>query len=150
MRGNRGADIRTRAVDNVHHTCGKTGFARYFAKHERRHGRELTRFRDARITARDGGRDFPAKEIERQVPRRGLDIFQKSRSRGLDQFAVDKIENAFHGSAQLITPLRSPVKSLSLRSRWHSSRRALPSLHRMRAASRPAQIRPASAATLQL
>ena len=24
----RGADIRTRAVDNVHHTCGKTGFAR--------------------------------------------------------------------------------------------------------------------------
>ena len=48
----------------------QTGFATNFAKQIRRHRRELAWLRDRGITDGKRGRNFPAQQVERQVPRR--------------------------------------------------------------------------------
>ena len=70
MRSDRGADIWSRAVHNVEHARRQTGFATNFAKQIRRHRRELAWFCDGGITDGERGRNFPAQQIERQIPRR--------------------------------------------------------------------------------
>ena len=70
MRGDGLADVRPGAVDDVQHAIGQAGFAANLAEQIRGHGRELARFRDGGVSAGDGGRDFPAQQIERQIPRR--------------------------------------------------------------------------------
>ena len=70
MRGNRSADIRSGAMNDVEHAIRQTGFDASFAQKERRHRRELARFRNRSISDGNGRRDFPAEQVERQIPRR--------------------------------------------------------------------------------
>ena len=70
MRGDRGADICSGAMHDIEHAIWQTGFADDFAQHVSGHRRELTRFGDGGIADRDGGRDFPAQQIKREIPRR--------------------------------------------------------------------------------
>src|SRR5947208_3374215 len=70
MRRDRSADIWSSSVHYVEDTVWKTGLLRDFAKHVSRHRCQLAWFSYGDVTDRDGGRNFPAQQIERQVPRR--------------------------------------------------------------------------------
>src|SRR3954452_20120165 len=70
MRGDRRAYIWARSMDNIENTARQAGFGTDLTEQKRGHRRELTRLCDRGISDRDGGRDFPAQQIERQVPRR--------------------------------------------------------------------------------
>ena len=65
-----GADVWSRAVHDVEHAVRQSRFATNLAEQIGRHRRQLARFGDGGIADRDGGRDFPTQQIERQVPRR--------------------------------------------------------------------------------
>ena len=58
------------AVHDIEHAVWQAGFAANLAKQIRRHRRQLARLGDGGVADRDRRRDFPAQQIERQVPRR--------------------------------------------------------------------------------
>ena len=64
------ADIWPGAVHDVEHAVRQAGFATNLAQQVGRHRRQLARLGDGGVAARDGGRDFPAQQIERQIPGR--------------------------------------------------------------------------------
>ena len=70
MRRDRGTDIWPRAVHNVEHAVWQSSLATNFAEQVGRHRRQLARFGDGGVADRDGRRDFPAHQIERQIPGR--------------------------------------------------------------------------------
>src|ERR1051325_1089827 len=70
MGGDRSADIWSGALNTVEHAVRQTGFYASFGEQERRHGRELARFSNRGVPDRNRWRDFPAQQIERQIPRR--------------------------------------------------------------------------------
>src|SRR5437588_2521254 len=70
MRRDRGADIWASAVHDVEHAFRQPGFATNLAEQIRRHRCQLARLRNGSIADCDSRRDFPAQQIERQVPRR--------------------------------------------------------------------------------
>ena len=57
-------------MHNIEHAVRQPGFATNLAQQIRRHRRQLAGLGDGGVADRDGGRDFPAQQIERQVPRR--------------------------------------------------------------------------------
>src|SRR6266446_1977429 len=70
MRRDRGADVWASAMHDVEHAFRQSGFATNLAEQIRRHRCQLARLRNGSIAGCDSGRDFPAQQIERQVPRR--------------------------------------------------------------------------------
>ncbi len=58
------------AVNDVQNAIGQSRFATNLAEHICRHRRQFARFRHRGVPACDGGRDFPAQQIERQIPGR--------------------------------------------------------------------------------
>ena len=68
MRRDCGADVRSRAVDDVEHAVWQTSFACNLAEHVCRHRRQLARLGDGGVADGDGRRDFPAQQVERQIP----------------------------------------------------------------------------------
>src|SRR5207248_1369934 len=58
------------SVHYVEETVWKTGLVCDFAQQKRCRRRQLARLGDGGVTDGDGGRNFPAQQIERQVPRR--------------------------------------------------------------------------------
>ena len=70
MRCDRSADIWSGAVHDIEDAVRQTGFAANLAEQISRHRRQLARFGDGGVADGDRRRDFPAQQIERQVPRR--------------------------------------------------------------------------------
>ena len=58
------------AVHDIEHAIRQAGFATNLTEQIRRHRRQLARLADGGVSAGDRGRDFPAQQIERQIPRR--------------------------------------------------------------------------------
>src|SRR5437773_416652 len=70
MRRDRSADAWAGSMHDVENAIRQSGFEQDIAKHVSRHWRQLARFSNGCVTDRDGRRDFPAQQIQRQIPRR--------------------------------------------------------------------------------